>query len=157
MKPKLLSGILIFSLALNLAVIGTFLYHRFNRPDFPPSFGRERFFQKLDIPRPKRDKLFSLMESFRDETRSLQQQIFENEKLLIENVENGKSDSTKINAILDTLASLRLKQSKKAMDHFLKSRSFLTPNQQKRLFEMILRLRPPRGRWMHRPPMFHRR
>jgi len=157
MKPKLLSGVLIFSLALNLAVVGTFLFHRLNRPDFPPAFVRDRFFRALDIPKPKQDKLFSLMKSFRDETRPLQERIFENEKRLIEKVENGTSDSTEINAILDTLASLRLEQSKKAMEHFLKARTFLSPRQQKRLFGMILRMRPPRGKWMHRPPGFRRR
>lgn len=152
MNQKLLSGVLIFSLALNLAVIGTFAYHQFSRPDRPPpEFRKERqehFFRSLNIPEPKRAKLFSLMEAFRDENQPLQERIFAHEKMLVEKIGDGKSNIDEINTVLDTLAALRLKQSKKAIDHFLKARTFLNARQQRKLFEMILRMRPPEGRGM---------
>jgi len=152
MNRKVLSGVLIFSIALNLAVIGTFLYHRFRGPGYPPpEFGKEvqgRFFRNLDIPLPKKEKLFTLMKSFRDESRPLQERIYSNEKHLIEQIENEESSREEINTTLDTLAALRLRQSQKAINHFLKARAFLSPPQQRRLFEMILRMRPPMGRGM---------
>jgi Spy/CpxP family protein refolding chaperone len=155
MKPKVLSIILIFSLALNLAVIGTFIFRKIEPPPGPDerfSFDRERppFFQNMQLDDEQRDAIMKLMHEFRQINRENRQKIFALEDELMQTLHQDDYDSSKTDSLIDKIGQLRMAQSKQAIKHFRKFNKFLSPEQQEHFRRMIME-RPARreGRFRH--------
>jgi Spy/CpxP family protein refolding chaperone len=142
MKPKVLSIILIFSLALNLAVIGTFIFRQFEPPLWPgdrPSAGSERMpFNRMDLNKEQRDEMTRLMHQFREVNRENRRMIFDLEDELMQTMRADEFDSLKIDSLVNRIARLRIDQSKQAIRHFIKIKKFLTPEQQEHFHQMIM-------------------
>jgi len=143
MKPKVLSIILIFSLALNLAVIGTFIFRQMQPPplfnDRPPMDPEEMpFFNKMNLDQAQRTEMMQLMHKFRDVNRENRHRIFELEDELMKTMRKDEYDSLKIDTLINRIAELRIDQSKQAIKHFIKIKKFLTPEQQEHFHQMIM-------------------
>jgi Spy/CpxP family protein refolding chaperone len=155
MKIKVLSAVLIFSLALNLAVIGTFVYKRYFGPDprFHPMerMMRGPMFDEMDISNEDRDKIIGLFRDFRDANRGTQLKIRELEDRLVEKIQSKDSDLDAAYEIMEKIGEQRLTLGKKALNQFFKAKTFLTPEQQKHFYRLLMKNRPKRP--FGRPPM----
>jgi len=145
MRLKLLVGILVFLIVVNLATIGTYLYYRIEQHpaeirDFPPG---------APIPPPlhdlgtiERTKLLKLMMDFHDETMELRDSVrsLEHESYIL--FQENPVSKDKINAKLQEIAAIRLEISKKAAARFIEAKTFLTQEQAERFFGAIMQARP---------------
>lgn len=149
MNKKVFSIILIFSLALNLAVVGTYIFRKLNPPPerfFPHDPGRASFFNEMQLDKDQRDKMFKLMHEFRDANRKRMEMIFQLQDELFHTIRSGDADSAKIDSLVNKIGKLRIEQSKKAINHFKKFRKLLTPMQQDHFYRMLMENRPERHR-----------
>jgi len=146
MKIKVLSGILIFSLALNLAVLGTFIYRQVDGPNRFERFGerpfRHPFKGEMELTDEQRDELFNIFSKFRESNREAMKNIhkleFElDEKMRAENVQIEDVDS-----LLNSIGALKLAQSKTALQNFLQAKKFLSVQQQEHFLRMLIQNRP---------------
>ncbi|KAA3614206.1 MAG: periplasmic heavy metal sensor [Calditrichaeota bacterium] len=154
MKVKIISGLLIFSLALNLAVLGTFIYKRFLDPN--PRFygggkgGRMQFLKDLDVKDAEREKIVQLFREFREKNQETQEQIRNIEDQLFKILQSDSSDMDQIYSLMDQIGEKKLSLGKNALDQFLKVKSFLSPEQQNHFYKMLMKNRP--GSRLRKPP-----
>ena len=143
MKTRLLVGALLFLIVVNLATLGTYLYHQLRQSELP-SFGSERGGppELAGLPQEKRMHVMELM-------RSVREQGIEKEKEIraVEDSIGGLllSDSVpleRVNALLKRSAELKYEISNIAVQHLVQAKAFLTPEQQRLLFRAILEARP---------------
>ena len=157
MKLKILIGILVFLILVNLATIGTFVYMRFTHqrpPEFfggrgegpppgPPFIG--------DLNEDQRERMHQLMEGFRSATSEKRKQLDELDRSLFSLLQQNPVNHDSLEARLKQVDGLRLDISRAAMENLIKAKEFLTPVQQEHFFHMIMQSRPAfPGR---RPPM----
>jgi hypothetical protein len=147
MKIKVISGVLIFSLALNLAVIGTFLYRRvlMTDHDFPPKDrigGRTKFLKDMDLEDEKRTKLIEVFSEFRKTNKETAIQINALEDQLFETLKGESMDVDRAYLIMDQIGEKKLALGKKALDQFIKAKSFLSPEQQDHFYRMLMKGKP---------------
>ena len=150
MKVKIMSGVLIFSLALNLAVIGTFVFKRFLRPEahFHPRdmIGRMPFLRDMEIDDAKREKIIELFKAFHETNRETREQIRALEDQLFEILQDESTDLDQAHKIMDKIGEKRLELGKNALIQLVKAKSFLSPRQQDHFYRMLIRQRPNPGR-----------
>lgn len=146
MKGKVIGGILIFSLILNVAVIGTYLLKRFDKPD---SFfasgkwgGKGHFLKDMDIDKREQEKIIELFREFRASSVETHKQIHDLEDELYTIIKKDSTDWHKADQIMDEIGEKRLNLSKYALRHFLKLKTFLTPEQQENFYNKIMKNRP---------------
>ena len=124
MRPKVLSIILIFSLALNLAVIGTFIFRQIDRPVRPesPPFDPDRapLFEEMNLDDNQRAEMRKLMHEFRQFNMGNRQVIFELEDQVMKTLRSEDFDSLKADSLLEEIGHLRMEQTKQAIKHFRK-------------------------------------
>lgn len=154
MKVKVLSAILIFSLALNLAVIGTFVYHQMNRPerDFPVDKHRPFFIRELQLTEDQRREMFMLFRKFRLSNREEMKAISEIEKQLFEEIKADSINQAAIDSLNNLIGERKLALSKRAIDNFIKTKKFLTAEQQDHFLNMLMQQRPAPFRHDRRSP-----
>ena len=142
MKNKWIVGILIFSLALNLAVIGNFAFRYFSRPDFDFRDGFSRMAYRdglgqMELDEQQKQKLFDLMRQFHENNREQRMIIRNLEKELMEKITSG-SPETEIDSLLKDISDIKFEQSKKALSRFYETKDFLNPEQQKHILQMFM-------------------
>ncbi len=141
MKVKVMSGVLIFSLAFNLAVIGTFVFKRFLDPEprFSPRERMERmpFFKGMDFGDTEREKIIELFKEFRKASRETQRSIIELEDQLFETLKDENKDLDQAHKIMEQIGAKKIELGKSALDQFLKAKSFLSPEQQNHFYRML--------------------
>jgi len=143
MRPKVLSIILIFSLALNLAVVGTFIFRQIDRPVRPvdgPPFDpdREPFFEEMNLDDNQRIEMQKLMHEFREFNMGKRQMIFELEDQVMKTLRSEDFDTVKADSLIERIGHLRMEQTKQAIKHFRKFNKFLSPEQQAHFHNMIM-------------------
>jgi uncharacterized membrane protein len=175
MKLKVLIGILVFLIAVNLATIGTFLYVQFSRgpaervdwldgpapmdaprPDrVPPASRRMRFHEE------QREALRTLLHEFRSETEGLQDRARELESEAFELMQKDPVAKTDVDSLLKELSLVQYEISKAAAAKLIEAKEVLPPEQQIHFFNAIRRMhtgmreerggpRSGRGRDYHR-------
>ncbi len=141
MKVKVMSGVLIFSLAFNLAVIGTFVFKQFLDPEprFSPRERMERmpFFKGMDFGDTEREKIIELFKEFRKTSRETQRSIIELEDQLFETLKDENKDLDQAHKIMEQIGAKKIELGKSALDQFLKAKSFLSPEQQNHFYRML--------------------
>lgn len=156
MKVRILIGILLFLIALNLATIGSYVYLRFSHGHRKHSFSRERIDHKhrpdLHLNRDQRRQLFDLFRSFRMETDSQQQQIHELEGKTFSLLQHEPVLMDSVDANLKKIAELRYEISRHIIGKLLKAKSYLTPDQQQQFYKAIINARPELRRPQPPPP-----
>ncbi len=166
MKTKVLVGILLFLIVINLSTIGVFVFHMLRGPKEaePIAFegGRSPGMMAPESPMMRlqpevRERMHKLMMSFREDTRDLQQKIFVLEDTTVALLKNDPPPMGRISDYLKQISDLRLLINQKAIHNLLQAKSFLPPEQQEMFFRAIMQARPQMGRYgagmMGRAPM----
>lgn len=166
MKTKVLVGILLFLIVVNLSTIGVFVYHLLQpgpRPgeSLPFMEGRPTEMMGPESPMMRmqpevRERMHALMMRFRGDVQELQQKIFVLEDTTVALLKNDPPPMDRVNDNLKKLSDLRLLINQKAVHNLLQAKSFLSQEQQDMFFRAIMQARPQSGRFgggMGRGPM----
>jgi hypothetical protein len=155
MKLKVLVGILIILIVINLATIGSYFYmlhkhdgrfwHRpplpwmthLERPDRPP---RERpgraLMQRLS--RTEREQLTQLLTDLRMETEDLRTSIHTMESEVMEALRQDSIPLQRVDSLLKDIADIHLEISHEATNKLIEAKSYLSPEQQALFYDAIL-------------------
>jgi uncharacterized membrane protein len=161
-KIKLLIGILVALIVLNLATIGSFVYMRWNAPDHELAALAPQPDPDFTPPRPdrgdrrgpfrpsgdERRQLIGLLREFKTETEGIRQKIFKDEKEVFDLMQRGTVPRATVDSLLEEISKSRLEMRRMAVDKLIESKAHLSPMQQQRFFDSILQTRPEgrRGR-----------
>lgn len=156
MKTKVLVGILLFLIVINLSTIGVFVYHLIvpRQPDASlfPLEGMPRFGMMgpggpmMNFQPEVREQMKKLMTEFREEIRGHQERIADLEDSTVVLLKNDPPPMGRISENLKQLSDLRLLVNQKAVHNLLKARQFLSPDQLDMFFHAIVQARPNPGR-----------
>lgn len=156
MKTKVLVGILLFLIVVNLSTIGVFVYHlivpREPEADLLPPEGMPRFGMMgsgapmPDVQPKVREQMMKLMMEFREEVRGYQVRIADLEDSTVVLLKNDPPPMNRISENLKQLSDLRLLVNQKAVHNLLKAKQFLTPDQLDMFLHSIVQARPNPGR-----------
>lgn len=155
MKIKLLIGILVALIVLNLATIGSFVYMRWRAPNHDteawapradPDHRRgprvhrvERGFRPSGE---ERKHLMDLLSEFRTQTDGLRQKIFEDENRVFDLMQKEDVARVEVDSLLEEISNSRLEMQRLAVDKLIESKAHLSPMQQQHFFDSILQTRP---------------
>ncbi len=168
MKTKVLVGVLLFLIVVNLSTIGVFVYHLL-RPaptnvepfpiggDRPP--GMMGGVSPMMMPPEVRERVHALMLKFHEDVSDLQARIFSLEDSTVAMLKNDPPPMNRVNENLRRLSELRLLINQRAIENLLQAKSFLTQDQQDVFFRAIMQARPQAshmGGGMGRGPMWGR-
>lgn len=164
MKIKVLIGVLVFLIVLNLATIGSFLFMRWRADDDGARAPRAHRASRIEhgtehqhppVPpfRPsgeERKQLIALLEGFRADTEELRLEMFALEEQVFERMRRDEVPRAEVDSLLEKIAGVRTEIGRMAVDKLIESKEYLSPEQQQRFFESILETRSGRGggrRW----------
>ena len=143
MKTRLLVGALLFLIVVNLATIGTHLYHQFCVPEeMRRAPGRGGPPELMNLPEEKRQQVMELMRSFHDEVIPIEKAIQAIDDSLTLLLQRDDVPMQRINELLKRNEGLKFEISSTAVQRLIKAKAFLTPEQQRILFRSILEARP---------------
>ncbi|MCX6134325.1 MAG: hypothetical protein NTU47_10980 [Ignavibacteriales bacterium] len=156
MKTKVLVGILLFLIVVNLSTIGVFVYHTFQSGSRQPNAGpfeggRPPGMMGGESPMMRmqpevRERMHALMMSFREDVKDTEQQILVLEDSTVAMLKNDPAPMDRINENIKKLSDLRLIINEKAVHNLLQAKSFLNSEQQEMFFRAIMQARPQMGR-----------
>ena len=141
MKLKILVGVLVFLIVVNLATIGSYIYFRVQHksvevaPDLRGRFPRP---PHLELDKAQRQQLLDLRMSFENDTREISDEIAKTREEIYEIL---KQDSVPIGVVeekLTKVADLRMRIEKIAIKKLLEARHYLTPQQVDHLYRFLL-------------------
>jgi len=143
MKVKILVGILVFLIVVNLATLGSFLYMQWRNPP-QPEF--QRMGQgprvELNLDKSQRQQLRALLREFRTETEPLNDQIHQVEDEIFALLQEDAVDPGQVEDKLKEIAALRLEINKRIIEKFHETREFLSPVQQQHFYRSLMQARP---------------
>ena len=134
-KLKILVGILVFLILVNLATIGSFFYFQAKKPDFKD--GKSRYFSEL--PMEKKQLIKDSFFQFKESSKELIDAIRQNERKLYELLIADEVDTTAIYNTLNEINRLNEQKAKKGIERLLLLKKELTPEEQRIVFRIILR------------------
>ena len=158
MKIKVLIGILVFLILLNLATIGTWVYLHFispPEPKFPESGWKwnrppmPRLRPPIHhLPLEQQQKLRSLLKELRQAKRPLESELRELHFQLREALQDTNVSMDSLQTLLDSLAAVQRQINEVVIQHFLKARQLLPAEQYQQLLNHLRLPRNPfiRGR-----------
>jgi len=163
MKVKILIGVLLFLIAVNLATIGSYVYFRFTGPPPGHLFNRElrgrRPFNRgpggppeLRLNRRQRQQLFKQLSEFRRETQSQRRKINRIERKTFQLIQQDLVPVDSVNANLKEISDIRLEISRHIIKKMIAAKSYLTPKQQHEFYNAIMRARAERPNRPMSPP-----
>ena len=144
MKLKILIGILVFLIAVNLATIGSYIYfqtrdhNELRRMHVPEDF-REGFSPPhLGLDHKQRQQLFELRKSFENETREYTENIRELREDIFSAIREDTVSLSVIEGKLDEISDLRKQIEKVAIKKLLEAKNHLSPLQRDHLYRFLL-------------------
>lgn len=152
MKLKILIGVLVFLILVNLATIGSYVYHVRHRGDergpFGPGMPGSPLMEQLSPE--QRQKMKESVDKFMEDTREPAETIRKLEEETMALLHNDTVPRARVDANLEKLSALRLEMSRRAVQRLIDTKSFLTPPQQEIFFRGIFGAQagPPPG---HQP------
>jgi uncharacterized membrane protein len=164
MKIKILIGVLVFLILVNLATIGTFLWVLARgRPPGDvrgPWPGRQRMNAPFaegrrmgHLPPEQREQLEALLQGLREETVDMRKQIHDLEAQTFSLMKRDPVPVERVDSLLEELSDARLAMSKITARKLIEARSFLSPEEQGIFFNALMEPRqgmlegtPHRGR-----------
>jgi Spy/CpxP family protein refolding chaperone len=155
-KLKILIGILVFLIVLNLATIGTFLFMYLTqdrsavaeRPFLEKRIGwrpGRSMHPMMRLDRQERQQLTKLLDDFHMETLDLRMQVDSLETQVIMLMHEEPVPTNEVDSLLERLSAIRLEISKKATKKLIEAKSFLSPEQREMFYKAILQVRPEPG------------
>lgn len=161
MKVKVLIGVLVALIVLNLATVGSFVYTqwraaRIDAPPFPyrqapgprtspPEWGRQGKRAPFRPSREERRQLMELLAEFRTDTEELRRKTLEDERRVFELMQREEVPRARVDSLLEEITRARLETGRLAIDKLIESKAYLSPQQQERFFDAILNARPGDG------------
>lgn len=147
MKLKILVGLLVFLIVVNLATIGSYIYFRMQDKhdwkrgsiDFPDD-PRGRFSRPphLDLTPDQRKQLIELRISFADETKELSQEIGKLREEIYQTLNKDTVSWTIIEDKLREIADHRMQIEKIAIQKLIDAKDYLSLPQRDHLFRFLL-------------------
>jgi Spy/CpxP family protein refolding chaperone len=152
MNVRVLTGVLVFIMIVNIAAVDAYVYyHMMGASAEPPqdvlpgprSLGREQGGDPLaGLDEQQRNRLREIMEEFRKSTGELNGRIRTLDDEIFKLIQTDSIQSERIARNLEDISTARLEINRIAIDKILKTKSFLSREQQTRLFNAIFRMKP---------------
>jgi uncharacterized membrane protein len=164
-KIKLLIGVLVFLIVLNLATIGSFVYLQWSRgrdngPILVPApevsrRGQEgrRMERGTRLRKDKRNELWRLLEEFRAETEALGGRVRDLERQSFGLMQRDPVPRDSLDSLLEEISAVRLEISRRAADKLIEASVHLTPEQQRYFYAAVLTAGDLRGSRYGKPGM----
>lgn len=147
MRLKILIGVLLFLIVVNIATIGSYIYFRvqdngdrrndrFDLPgDFPRRFSRP---PHLDLTPEQMQQLLELRMSFAEATKGLSLEIAKSRGEIYELLKRDSVSWTSIEEKLQQIANLRIQIEKVAIKKLIEAQDYLSSEQREHLFRFLL-------------------
>jgi Spy/CpxP family protein refolding chaperone len=151
MKKKLIIYALLILTIINLAALGTFLFHRFrsctqSRVDRRQAEGFEQIKQELSLSAEQIVKFQEFRKAFHAELDSLSAQQNDLRRQLIQELAAPTPDRKRLSEINERINRLQIKAQERVINHLLDVKAILGPEQQEKFLSIILqRLTSPIG------------
>ena len=152
MKLKVLVGVLVFLIVLNLATIGTFLYMHFTRPELPPTADGPGFPPRdhasmrkpwlHQLPSEDREALVGLLDELRLETEDLRTKMRDLEDRVFDLMQSDPVPVARVDSLLAEISQTRLEISRIATRKLIEAKGVLPPEEERIFFDAILQARP---------------
>jgi uncharacterized membrane protein len=140
MKLKLLVGILVVLLIINIAALGSFLWlHHTHRQN--SQLDRAHRFALRYVPEKDREKFFRTARSLHQDVGPLAEQTSTLEKELINSMRKDPVPRAHIDSLLEQISANRLEIARKATDRMIAMGDSLTPDDRGRMVDALLRFR----------------
>ncbi len=145
MKTKLLIGISIFLIIVNLATLGTYVYYRWTAPPMPPpEYPAHREWMKrreqLRFSPEQRKKLAVLRKDFSDSTRPQIREIMKLRRQVAAMVLDKNTNLDSIEIKIDRISTLEASIEKDAVKMLIEAKEFLSPGQVEMLQRMMMNI-----------------
>jgi Spy/CpxP family protein refolding chaperone len=143
MKNKFIIYALIILTVLNLAALGTFLFHRFkgnvqSRMDHRQGEGFEQVKQELSLSAEQIVKFQEYRKAFHAELDSLSAQQNDLRRQLIQELAATTPDRKRLSGINDRINRLQVEAQERVINHLLNVKVLLDPEQQEKFLSIIL-------------------
>ncbi|OQX86749.1 hypothetical protein B6D60_05515 [candidate division KSB1 bacterium 4484_87] len=142
MSKKSLSWLLVISLIINFSVLATFSYYRWlhnsesstrsHRSDY-----RSRMKKRLHLTDEQEKQISELRSQFYDRIRPLRKKIHIQRREMMQLIGDENVDTNMVMQKLDSLKKLEKQIDVESVKNLLRYREVLSPEQQKKFFEMI--------------------
>lgn len=145
MKLKILIGLLVVLIALNLGTIGSYLYLQLgkerDKKEFRPPY--TGYFEphkrpELNLDRGQRRQLAVLLREFYRESKDRRLEIRQLEFDIFNSLQNENVNDEQIKKNLRKISDLRFEISQMAIQKMREAKQFLSPEQQRRFFNAIM-------------------
>jgi Spy/CpxP family protein refolding chaperone len=141
MRSNWLAGILILSLTVNAAIIGTFGYHYFVKPPQSgpaPCFatGDGHFYKSLGLSETQLEKVEPLAHAFHQRMAEMKASMEQRRNLLIDLLQKG-DDPDRIDALRTEMASIQDTIQKAVISHIADIKKVLNSKQQEQFFNLM--------------------
>jgi len=151
MKKKFIIYALLILTAINLAALGTFLFHRLRSyarsgEDHRQAEGFEQIKQELSLSAEQIVKFQEFRKAFHAELDFLSAQQNDLRRQLIQELAAPKPDRKRLSEINESINRLQIKAQERVINHLLDVKAILGPEQQEKFLSIILqRLTSPMG------------
>ena len=141
MKNSTLKFLLLLSVILNIAILGTVGYSYYrntcNRP-VPFGPGRRAFLMKeLSLSPEQADLMIKNQQSFHSQIDTMRQQIFKDRLQLLNLMQSDKPDTKKIDQTIEEIGDMQEGIQKTIVAHIIEVKTILNKDQQKKFFGFI--------------------
>ncbi|MFZ0389824.1 MAG: periplasmic heavy metal sensor [Calditrichia bacterium] len=141
-KIKIFIGILIFLMIINLAVLGSYLYHRWSLPERTFPFSHERSAAMFDhslprLDREQRHQLRRLQHRFHETVSPFLQQRRQYRRDMFELLRQDELDTAAVYEKLKELNLVDQDIERKAVELLMETRQFLSPEQLSFLYHFL--------------------
>ena len=151
MKNKFIIYVLLILTVINLAALGTFLFHRFrgcarSRVDPQQAEGFEQVKQELSLSAEQIVKFQEYRKAFHAELDSLSVEQNDLRRELIQELAATTPERKRLSEINERINRLQIEAQERVINHLLDVKAILGPKQQEKFFSIILqRLTSPTG------------
>jgi len=152
MKKNVIILVVIFSVVLNIAFIGSYVYHRSYRYFSPDRQDQRCLFEQLDLSPGQREKFLSIRDRFHAFLNRQGQKIRSKQVELIDLLSHDHPNQTMIRAKQKEIQVLQQRRQARVVEHLLDESAIFTPEQRGKFFSLIRKRiangHAPRPRWM---------
>jgi Spy/CpxP family protein refolding chaperone len=143
MYNKILSLILIFSLAFNIAFVGIWAYNRFGEEQPTPALAPRPTWEQIGLDREQQRRMEQSWRRLQRELAPLQARLARERDRLLELMAEPDPDEEAIRATQRRMGAVQEEMRRHVMTHMRETRERLTPEQRRRMFHMM-------RSWAHR-------
>jgi len=143
MKKKFIIYALIILTVINLAALGTFLFHRFkgcsrSQADHRQAEGFEQVKQELSLAAEQITKFREFRKSFHAELDSLSVKQNDLRRQLVQELAATAPDRERLSEINERINRLQIEAQERVIEHLLEVKAILDPGQQEKFLSIIL-------------------